>query len=333
MRVLIAAIVIAAAGWSGYWWIGASTVENGMTDWFSERQLEGWVAEYDSLETHGFPNRFDTTLKGVMLADPDTGLAWKAPFFQILALSYQPGHIIAAWAPEQTIQTPFETVTVSNEVMRGSVVFAPTKAFALQRMNTEIADLRLSSDRGWSAAINNGQFAIRATAARENAYDLYVEGLGVKPASDVLNKIDPLKKLPDAFETLRADITIGFDAPWDRHAIEDARPQPTSVDFKTVQATWGDLDLRFAGHLDVDVAGVPEGEVTVKAKNWRDMIALAVDSNMIGEDLARTIENGLSLVAGMSGNSQTLDVPVTFKNGGMFLGFVPLGPTPTLRLR
>lgn len=333
MRILIVAILIAATGWSGYWWFGASTVENGLKDWFAERQADGWVAEYDTLETHGFPNRFDTTIDGLMLADPATGLAWRAPFFQILALSYQPGHIIAAWPQEQTVQTPLETITIENETMRGSVVFSPTKNFELQRMNTELSALRVASDRDWDAEMSSGQLAIRQTTARANAYDIFIEGIGVKPASDVLDRVDPLEKLPNSFETLRADFTVGFDAPWDRFAIEQQRPQPTSIAFKTVQATWGHLDLRLAGELDIDAAGRPAGTLTIKAKNWRDMIGIAVDSGTLGPDLAKTIERGLGALAGLSGNAQTLDIPLTFRDGGVYMGFVPLGPAPVFRLR
>lgn len=333
MRILIVAILVAATGWSGYWWFGASTVENGLKDWFAQRQDEGWVAEYDTLETHGFPNRFDTTIEGLMLADPATGLAWRAPFFQILALSYQPGHIIAAWPPEQNIQTPLETITIRNDTMRGSVVFSPTRNFELQRMNTELAALQVLSDRGWETEMSSGQLAIRQTTARIHTYDIFIEGLGVLPASDVLNRVDPLEKLPDSFETLRADLTVEFDAAWDRFAIEHQRPQPTSIEFKTVQATWGHLDLRLAGTLEIDAAGRPDGSLTIKAKNWRDMIAIAVDSGSVGPDLARTIERGLGALAALSGNAQTLDIPLSFRDGGVYMGFVPLGPAPVFRLR
>ncbi|MCT8159725.1 DUF2125 domain-containing protein [Pseudoruegeria sp. SHC-113] len=333
MRWLFGIIMALALGWSAYWLIGSRAVENGLKGWFAERQADGWVAEYDSLDTRGFPNRFDTTVEGLMLADPASGLAWEAPLFQILALSYQPGHIIAAWPRAQVVATPLEKVTISNEVMRGSVVFRPAQAFALSRATFELEALALESTAGWTAATESGQFAIRETAARENTYDLFFEATGVKPASDILARMDPLKRLPDSFETLKLEATIAFDAPWDRYAIEDARPQPTRIELGNVQATWGDLDLRLGGTLDVDATGTPEGKITLRATNWREMLQIAVRSGLLPAQYAEPLERGLAALAGFSGNSETIDAPITFKNGRMQLGFVPLGPAPTLRLR
>ncbi|SLN17488.1 hypothetical protein PSA7680_00550 [Pseudoruegeria aquimaris] len=333
MRWLIGLILAAALGWSGYWFIGARAVENGLKGWFADRQADGWVAEYGSLETHGFPNRFDTMAEDLILADPESGLAWEAPMFQILALSYKPGHVIAAWPRTQVVATPQEKITVTNDVMRGSVLFRPAQAFALSRATFELENLALSSTAGWTAATDSGEFAIREAAGRANTYDLFFEARNVKPASDILARMDPLKRLPDAFETLKIDATMAFDAPWDRYAIEEARPQPRRLELGTVQAAWGDLDLRLAGTLDIDSAGIPEGRITIRATNWREMLEIAVQSGLLPEPYAEPLERGLAAIAGLSGNSQTIDAPITFKGGRMMLGFVPLGPAPVLRLR
>ena len=101
MRLLLAVIVIAALGWSAYWVIGQRGLEQGLADWFEARRAEGWVAETSDLRVRGFPNRFDTGFSDLLLADPETGLAWEAPYFQLSALSYRPNHVIAVWPEEQ----------------------------------------------------------------------------------------------------------------------------------------------------------------------------------------------------------------------------------------
>ena len=62
MRILLAVILLSALGWSGYWYFGAQAVERGLSTWLDQRADEGWIAEYASLDTAGFPNRFDTTI-------------------------------------------------------------------------------------------------------------------------------------------------------------------------------------------------------------------------------------------------------------------------------
>ena len=97
MRALIGVVVVLVTLWSGYWFVGSRGVEAGLAAWIDARRAEGWVAEYSDISTIGYPNRFDTTISDLALADPATGLAWNMPFFQILTLSYTPNHIIAVF--------------------------------------------------------------------------------------------------------------------------------------------------------------------------------------------------------------------------------------------
>ena len=97
MRMLLTVILIATAGWSGYWALASSGAKTAFETWFDQRRSEGWVADYGDLTVSGFPNRVDTSFSNISLADPATGIAWTAPFFQILALSYRPNHVIAVW--------------------------------------------------------------------------------------------------------------------------------------------------------------------------------------------------------------------------------------------
>ncbi|WP_439117971.1 DUF2125 domain-containing protein, partial [Nereida ignava] len=87
MRWIIGACLAAAVLWAGYWFVGSTAAERGAKAWFADRSAQGWVADYDSIETRGFPSRFDTTINALELADPRTGWAWSAPFFQVFALS------------------------------------------------------------------------------------------------------------------------------------------------------------------------------------------------------------------------------------------------------
>ena len=87
MKWLLGAILLAAAAWSGMWYFGAETRRDGLRDWFEARRDEGWQADYGDLALRGFPNRYDATITDIALADPERGLAFKAPFLQILTLA------------------------------------------------------------------------------------------------------------------------------------------------------------------------------------------------------------------------------------------------------
>lgn len=333
IRALLAVVVVAALGWSAYWFIGARTLDNGIEAWLAERREEGWVAEAADSTVRGFPNRFDLTLTDLRLADPETGVAWTAPFFQILALSYRPSHVIAVWPPEQAIATPFEDVTVSSDTFRGSLRLVDMSSLALENATFVAESVALASDAGWTADLGTGRLAARRVPATESTYEVGVEVLALTPAEDVRDALDPSGRLPAEIETLRVDAEIAFTAPWDRTAIEVARPQPTAINLRELRASWGRLDLRAAGELDVLADGTPVGEIAIKAVNWREILELAVASGALPERLAGTVERGLETLAAASGSPDTLDATLTFRDGRVFYSFVPLGPAPRLVIR
>lgn len=333
MRKLIVIILVLAGLWAGYWWVGAGAAERAYAGWFDARRAEGWVAEVKDLRVQGFPNRFDMVADGITLADPDTGLAWDADAFQILTLSYKPNHLIAVWPGVQRLSTPDEKIDITSSDFKGSLIVKPAPNLPLDRASFVIEDMALRSTAGWTAQMDSATLATRQVEGRKNAHELHFEAQNVTPASDFVQSLSTDGVLPPVFEGVSLRATIGFDAPWDRAAIEDARPQPTDIKLDLLTAKWGEMDLQMAGKVTVDAAGLPEGEITVKAKNWRQMVALAKSSGALDPALESTVVGALGLIAGLSGDPETIDVPLGFSGGYMTLGPLPIGRAPVLRLR
>jgi hypothetical protein len=63
------------------------------------------------------------------------------------------------------------------------------------------------------------------------------------------------------------------------------------------------------------------------------MLSLAEAAGALPGGIASQIERGLSALAGLSGNPNAIDVELTFKDGRMSFGILPLGPAPRLILR
>lgn len=334
MRIMIWIIALLAVGWCGYWVVASTALERGAGAWFDARRGEGWQADYADLRVSGFPYRFDTTLTDVALADPGTGVVWQAPEFIVTALAYQPNHVIAIFPAEQVLRSPFDTLTVTSSDMRASARVGGTNV-ELRESTAEMADVALRSSQGWDVTLDSGLLAMRAQGENlgENLYDLYFEASDLRPSDALRLDVDPQGRLPDTFETLRLDATLAFDAPWDRFAIEVARPQPTGLDLRAFDARWGQLELRAVGTLDIDTEGVPEGRVTVKATNWREIISIGEATGLLPERAIPTITRGLEVLASLSGPANTIDVPLSFQRGFVSLGPIPLGPAPRLQLR
>jgi hypothetical protein len=336
MRTLFAIVVLAALGWSGWWYWAASLREAALTGWLDERRAAGWLAEAEDVTVNGFPNRIDAIVTGLELADPASGWSWSAPEFQVLSLSYTPHHVIAVWPGEQIVASPYETTRIESALMRGSVVFDPRPGLPLNRSTIEIEDMRLSGDGGWTASLAKGVLATRRPdpgTAPEFAHHIGFRAEDLSLPSAWTSGIGRAGVLPAAIETANLDATLVFDRPWDQRAIESENPVLERVNIRDMRLLWGSLDLRARGELSADARGYAEGRLDLRARNWREMLRVAVNAGMIGENMAGAVETGLGLLARLSSDRNTIEVPLSFQNGETRLGPILIGEAPRLALR
>lgn len=331
LKRLLIVILAAAALWGGYWAIGARTAKSGLESWFAERRAEGWQADYAYLSVAGFPNRFDTTFEDLAIADPDTGWAWEAPFFQLLALSYQPNSVIAVFPPESTLAAPTGRATLTAGDLKASLTLSPAPRLPLDRARLVGADLRLEGEDVIEAGVL--RLAMERLPGADTAYRHGLLAQDVALPAPLTARLARGVALPDRIARVETDFDMEFDRPWDLDAIERARPQPRHLRLRLLQAEWGALKISATGELAVDAEGRPDGTIAVKAEKWREMLRLAVAAGALTEGAAGSAETALGLIANLSGRPDTLNAELTFRDGGVFLGPVPLGPAPRLRLR
>lgn len=330
MLRLVVILLVVSLIWMVWWAFGQGAYEQGLSAWVDDRRDEGWAADYTELKTRGFPSRFDTTITDVALADPDTGVAWSAPFIQFLSLAYKPHQVIAVLPNEHRFSTPFQTVTITHEDARASLFLEASTKLGLDRTRIVASNLTATSSRGEDLALADGRLAAEKLPEPSNTYRIGGEFLGLVPTEDARRALDPGGLLPDTITSLRTDAILSFTAPWDRLALEDARPQVTRIDLKDLSARWGTVDFRAAGQLDVDVDGVPEGQITVRAEDWRKILDMAQSMGWLPLGVRSSVETGLGLLAGPG---DVLDVPLVFSGGVISLGLIPLGEAPRLMIR
>ena len=327
-------LTLFAIGWGGYWFVGAGVTERAMSSWFEARRAEGWVAEVTSVKTRGFPNRFDTTFEGLRLSDPETGVGWETPLFQTLSLSYRPTQIISVWPGPQVLTTPAQRLTIEGESVRASMAVRAAANLPITASTMEAVDATFASSNGWTAAVGRAQLSLRETpeAAVAHSYDLALMVENLDPGEEFRARVGGVGGLPDLLSSVTARATVTFTEPWDRYAIERARPQPRHVQIDSLEAQWGALHLAASGTLEADAEGVPSGQIAIAATNWREMIAVAEATGAISPDWVKPITRALDYLSGRSGDPETLELTMTFSKGFTFLGAIPVGPAPDLRM-
>ncbi len=331
MRIILAAVLVLAALWSGYWFIGSRGAESEMRGWLDQRAAAGWVAGYSDVSTRGYPNRFDTTISDLDLGDKQSGVIWSAPFVQLFRLSYRPDHIIVVWPQTQSLRTPSQRLTLTNESAKGSFVFVSGGDMQLDHATFVAESVAVTSSDGWRVEASKALLATRP-GPLTHAVDLGVDVTAIRIGGTLSDRLADTDLASGTIEQVKIDATLGFDAPWNKLAFAVNRPALTALDLRQMQIIWGDLEFNASGTLAIDAEGLPTGKIEIRAKNWREMLQLAVAMGWIPAGIAGPIESGLTFLASVSGAADTLEAPLKFENGKIAFGPITLGDAPRLIL-
>ncbi|SFK01339.1 DUF2125 domain-containing protein [Celeribacter neptunius] len=333
MRKLLWLVLAAVLIYTAYWMIGAKSTETAISAWIDARASEGWQAEAEEIKTRGFPTRFDTEILAPKLADPRTGVALSTPRIDILSQSHRPTRFTLRMAPEVTLASPYQRLDITQELAEAQLFVAPGPSLTLDHAAATLTALTLQSTATWGFTLQSGTVTTERRDDAPLTHDISASIEGFAPTGGLIEELDPKGLLSDRFETLTLAMSATFDGPWDIHALEGPRPQPTHIELEELAAKWGKLDLKLAGTFDIDRRGYPQGTLAVKAKNWREMVELAISTGAIPENMSNLALRGGEMLAGLSGRKDSIDAELTLKDGMISLGFIPLGPAPRIVIR
>lgn len=329
MRKLTYLVLLLAAIYSGYWFIGAAAVSKGIDTQIAAMQADGWSIETRDLTTKGYPSRFDTSASDLVVATPDQNLIWRAPFVQVNALSYKPNQVIAVFPNSQELEIDGNAFEIASDGLKASGAFAASTALDLANLTVQTGPLSVDTVAGTIISISNGIAALRPAGPTPNTYDAYIDLDDLILPEALRRVIDPNGTLPTVLTQATIDGQITLDRTLDRHAL--TRGELPLIDALTLDGmtfSWGRVQLFAKGALTIDQSGIPTGQITLNLQNWQQFLDIAVNAGAIDTGLANTIRS----VAGMlSGGSNDISIPVSFQNGMMSAGPLPIGPAPRFR--
>lgn len=289
----------------------------------AEQRAAGLKLDHDGISVSGFPNRFDLTVTGIDLADPARGLAWKAPFAQVFAMTWKPWHLIAALPNAQSIALPDQELALQSSRMMGSLLVVPGTELALEEIVVEGEDLVLQSSAGWLVGARKMVLSTRLDPTRKTAHrlGLALTELAPDPA------ISRAAGLPDRIAKVFLDATADLDAPLDRHAAATA-PRLVHLDLRAARLVWGVLKLEASGELGKDGEGFATGQITIRVEAWQALPKLLAATGMITPDFAPVLERGLLEMAEAGEDPAVLVVDLRAEAGRLYLGPFPIGQAP-----
>jgi len=335
MRKLLFLLILGTVIWSGYWFVGSSAVRQGAERWFADQSARGMTAERTDLSVAGFPNRFDLTVEGLKLADPQTGTGWQAPFAQVFAMTWKPWHIIAALPPTQVVTLADQDIALASVGMRASLRTKPASDLPLAAVIVESGAFTATSTKGWTmgaaqaVASINADEEIEGAGDAPNAYVIALDIADLAPDPATMARLTVGSGLPATVSIIRTLATATLTAPLDRRAGE-ARPNLAALALTETLITWGDLSVTASGTIAPDADGFAAGRIEISVANWERLVPVLVASGVVKPELSQTVQNMLGALALDSGDPAVLIVPLVLSDGRMSLGPLPLGPAPLL---
>lgn len=325
MRALFWITGLLATLYAGYWVVGSRAVLNGATEALSELKAEG-RADYGAIALKGFPSRFDLTIDTPKLESADGRMTWQAPFIQFLALSYRPHNLIAVWPQDQTVHLDGEQLDLQSDDLRASVTLVPGLDLPLDHSEVEGHGLVLTSDLGWQVLAEKLIVASRQVGADASRHELAIVLTGLAPGNAFRGQIDPARRQPATVQEARLTLTATFDRALDRKAL--AGPlRILSLEALDLSLIWGKIAASASGDLAIDEMGNPTGQLSLALTNWRDLLILLSDSGVLSAEQAATAEQALANAA-KPDDPATVTLPLTFRDGVIWMGFIPLAMSP-----
>lgn len=323
MRFLTKAAILAAAGWSGYWVIGAQGQERLLAQFLENSSSEGHDPA-SVISVSGFPNRFDTVLTGIDFTDPSGDWGWQADTFRFNTMAYQINNLTADWPGVQAFKTPFGTLTLDSATLTGDIELSPTSTLPLRRAQINGESVALDSSTGWAAQIDTIAGALTRAEGSDTGYLLHLELGQITPPRELTSLIGGGGFLPDIVDSVVLTLQAELDQPIDRMMFQNAQPRPGSVVIEPSSIVWGASILVVEGALHDAGNGFIEGELILDVENWQPLFEVFKRASHLTATEKITLQRALN--AASTGNN--LAFTLNFTNGETRIGPFRIGPAP-----
>jgi len=329
VRIITTVTIFGALAWSGWWYAVSRGQEAALAAWFDDRARAGWQAETKEIGLTGFPLRLQRRITDIRLADPKTGWAWAAPWLELVSATHAPNRVDVTWPNTQTLAVPGELAEITSETMTARIGLYPDADLGLIDASARIGGLDVRARSGWTARAGNVAAEV-VERVNDDGYALNFRAEKVLMPEPWMARIDPLGFAGRELERVTFDGATVFDAPLDRHVIEDGRLALRIAVIRRAGFQWGQMRLEAEGKIKVDDRGYPKGKIDLTMRHWREIIAMAQRSGAIGPEIAEALTTALEVAAILGGNRDELDATLKFKDGEVWIGPISIGRAPRL---
>lgn len=331
MRILLAVMLLAAAGWSGSWFAGAWLAEHSLAGWLEDRPAAGLVTGHEGIAVRGFPLRFEISIENPQLRDLGSGTAWSAPRITLGAPGYRLTRLAAELPEGARFDHPEGGLSLSTgaPAPRATLNLSGLRSLVFEDAAVSGDALVFATQDGAQTRLDRLRLSLRRADGGEAHYHLSLAAEELAPDADWLAAEPFRSPPPDVIEVIGLEAALELDAPLDRAGFATyPPPRLTSLTLSETRIQWGSTLLEASGALVIGADGRPEGVIDFSARDWQRLLDAAVALEFVNPEIAQTWERALDFLEEEGETAGQLDVALRFTEGRMRLGPLPLGPAP-----
>jgi len=334
-------VLLAAGGYTGFWFFEAGVVKGGLADWTQERRAEGFTIAYDTPELSGFPFSIALHLGHPSVTAPGAGWRWtgEAAEGEVRPWAFRHVRVQPIGRQEVGIVQAGETSLLVASAARSSAVVDVDARGRLEDGSFDAEDLTLAPATGapqlsvhlfhlaLSAAAGNSAPAKGPALATTAELELHMEGITLPKASagPLGASLGPL--------TAAAQVRGPIDGKSPLQALSAWRDAGGTLELKSFLLDWGPLQLSGNATLALDPNLQPEGAGTGEIRGFAETIDALVGRGLVKPDTGALAKAALGLLAKTpsGGGAKVLTIPLSIQRQTFYAGPFGLMKLPTIK--
>lgn|GEM_PF-1235970 len=326
--LLIAAIIVVIAGWSGAWFYGRSVLAGEIDRQIAALDSQGIDFTCADLAIAGFPFRYEVSCRDLQSQDR-WGSGGSLGGLMAVALIYNPWHVIFEAKSPAAVTVPVNGLQgeVTFETARASVKFSETSVGSLAAvLEKPEAAVETAFSAGLFAA-DMAEAHLRTVPERPDVLE------GFLTVADLR-----LKSLPELQESvslrghIRIDGGAGLLAGADLYSLIREKGE-VPLELVLLEATLGESRVAANGDLMLDGSGTLSGSLKLDIgnaerllQNLKPLLPRDGRTYSLLENIVKSLEPAATEIDGV----RTISLPVAIDRGQIRVGFLPVGEIPPL---
>lgn len=336
-----ALLLLAAAGYTGFWFFEAHLVRSGLADWTAARRAEGLSVDYGAPQLSGFPFRIAVRLDHPAVAAPDQHWRWTGEAVEADVRPWAFHHVTVHPLGRQEVAfvAAGENAVASASAAEATAVVDVDARGRLQEGSFDAEALTLAGAGGPPALVARSVHLELAgpgdapAAAKGPALPLSaVLSLRLEEVTLASAAGSPLGPTLGSL-ALEAQVRGPFEGKSPMQALTAWRDAGGTLELKSFALAWGPLQLAGNATLALDPNLQPEGAGTGEIRGFAETIDALVGQGLVKPDTGALAKAALGLVAKApaGGGAKVLTVPLTIQKQVLYAGPFGLMRLPTIK--